>query len=300
MDRPRELFRAGPVEEVINMSKITVLLCSLLLVFGNISYADDAGAPLKDKKAAKIAVLSMTTYKVLLSGDGFGAAKSMGDTAKAGDEKKEGDAKEEGDGGDFAVVNTAVFDNITKELSGFRDWKFTSAAADDANKDALAAFKTNLEAALKQLSGGDSINLNRYQTVPGLPYVPTQAAVAMLNKDYKKALGEAIAQYCKDAGVDGVWIQEIYPGYGTTGGSAFFSKLTMGSGQAVAKVMFIYGLYDSGGNLILDESGEEHKSDDSFAMAFGIAKFDKNMEKLLIQAIEIGAKNTAKRLNKKL
>lgn len=282
------------------MSRMTVLLCSLLLVFGNISYAEDATAPLKDKKAAKIAVLSMTSFKVLMSGDGFGAAKNLSDTAKAGDEKKEGDAKEEGDGGNFAVVNTAALDNITKELSGFRDWKFASAAADDANKDALETFKTNLQAALKQLSGGDSINLNRWETAPGLPFVPVQAAVAKLNDDYKKALGGAIAQYCKDAAVDGVWIQEMYPGYGTTGGSAFFSKLTMGSGQAVAKVMFIYGLYDSGGKLIFDETGEEHKSDDSFSMAFGIAKFDKNMEKLLIQAVEIGAKSTAKRLNKKL
>lgn len=282
------------------MSKLSMLICSFLVVFSVYASAEDANAPLKDKKAAKIAVLSMTSFKVLMGGDGFGGAKSLSDTAKAGDEKKEGDAKEEGDGGDFAAVNTAALDNITKELSGFRDWKFASAAADDANKEALAAFKNNLEAALKQLSGGDSINLNRWQTAPGLPYVPVQAALAMLNNDYKKALAEAIAQYCKDAGVDGVWIQEMYPGYGTTGGSAFFSKLTMGSGQAVAKVIFIYGLYDSGGKLIFDESGEEHKSDDSFSMSFGIAKFDKDMEKLLIQAVEIGAKSTAKRLNKKL
>lgn len=282
------------------MSKLSILICSLLVVFSVYASAEDANAPLKDKKAAKIAVLSMTTYKVLMSGDGFGAAKSMSDTSKAGEDKKEGEAKEEGDGGNFTVVNNALLDNITKELSGFRDWKFASAAADDANKEALETFKKNLEVALKQLSGGDSINLNRYETAPGLPYVPVQAALAMLNKDYKKALAEAIAQYCNDAGVDGVWIQEIFPGYGTTGGSAFFSKLTMGSGQAVAKVMYIYGLYDSGGNLIFDESGEEHKSDDSFGMTFGIAKFDKDMEKLLIQAVEIGAKSTAKRLNKKL
>ncbi len=282
------------------MSRISVLLCSLLLVFGSITYAEDANAPLQDKKAAKIAVLSMTTYKVLMSGDGFGAAKSMSDTSKAGEDKKEGEAKEEGDGGNFTVVNSAALDNITKELSGFRDWKFASAAADDANKEALETFKKNLDAALKQMSGGDSINLNRYETAPGLPYVPVQAALAKLNDDYKKALSEAIAQYCKDAGVDGVWIQEIFPGYGTTGGSAFFSKLTMGSGQAVAKVMFTYGLYDSSGKLIFDETGEEHKSDDSFGMTFGVAKFDKNMEKLLTQAMEIGAKATAKRLNKKL
>lgn len=282
------------------MSKVSVLLCSFLLIFGGISFADDAGAPLKKKSSAKIAILSMTTYKVLMSGDGFGAAKSMGDTVKAGDEKKEGEAKEEGDGGDFAVVNNAIMENVTKKLSEFREWKFASAAADDANKQALETFNTSLGAAVKQLIGGESINLNRYQTAPGLPYVPVQAALAKLNNDYKKALSEAIAQYCKDAGVDGVWIQETFPGYGTTGGSAFFSKLTMGSGQAVAKLMFIYGLYDSGGNLVLDESGEEYKSDDSFAMAFGVAKFDKDMEKLLIQASEIGAKETAKRLDKKL
>ena len=72
------------------MSKLSMLICSFLVVFSVYASAEDANAPLKDKKAAKIAVLSMTSFKVLMGGDGFGGAKSLSDTAKAGDEKKKG------------------------------------------------------------------------------------------------------------------------------------------------------------------------------------------------------------------
>lgn len=284
------------------MSKVSIFLCSLLLIFGNISFADDAGAPLKKKKDARINILAMSTYKVLMGEDGFGGAKSLGDTAKAGDEKKEGEAKEEGEPkveeepGNFAAVNNAVFSNTAKELSGFRKWKFVS-AADDPNKEALETFNKSVEAAIKELIGGENISSARWEMAPGLTYVPVQAATAMANKDYKKLLSAAIAQYCKDTGVDGVWIQENYLSYATTGGSAFLKGFTFGSGEAKAKASFIYALYDSGGNLIFDESPKPYESEDSFAMKFGVTSFNKNFEKLAIQAIEVGAKETVEELD---
>ncbi len=277
-----------------------------------LSFAEDAAAPLKDRKEATVAVLSVNVYKVVFSAESLGAAMSMKeDVQKGSDEEAKKKAEEErkkesGEGEkkdeevneiDFAVLAKAAFDAHTKELADKRDWKMVS-AADIGKPAALANFNKNLAEAIKSIPMGDMVNPLRWQSAAGLPYVPAMPMVGVGNEAYHKALSEAVKQYCEEAGVDGALILEVVPGYQTTGVSGFFSSVTAGSGRGAATASPAYVVFNKDGSVAAKPTViKSYESEDGFWMAGGTAKLDKDMEKCLVQAMEESGKEVAERVD---
>jgi hypothetical protein len=244
---------------------------------------------------AKIAVLVMNVYNVVGSGDGLGAAAALSKEAEAGKE-----VKSESAGFDFKAVAKYGLEQYKTSLSGVRKWQVVSAK--ELGKDAaIAKFAQTLKDNEAKIPGSLSANWSaRWTSADDLPIIQTMWVEAIGAGDYKKVVLDAAKQFCADAGVDGVWLQSNYLGYGTKGASKFLSKMTMGSGSATAIVNVSYVLVDKEGQIVVGtgKTADNYRSEQSFMMAGGVKAVDQEMMKYQEDALSVSAREVAKKVGK--
>jgi hypothetical protein len=236
-----------------------------------------------DKKPVKIAILSVTTHRIVSSGEGLGAL----DTASESLSKEQLDTYA---GIHFDALNDAAIKQFGAkfgELGGVEVLPVATLAASDAFK----AFKAKM----------DTSNA-RYKFLPGtfistqdLPPVHATLWQNKMTSDDQKAymaeVGAAAKEFCEKAGVDAVWMVQTYPGYRTKGLSKLFSKATMGSGKGIATMTFTYVLLNKNGEkLAADSNLKDGISDGKIWMKAGRTDMDAKMEGFLNEAIINGAK----------
>ncbi len=280
------------------LKQFSIAVVLSLFFFAPASYAKSKSI-LAGKKPVKVAILAIATYNAVTSGEGIGELESIGQVAEAGS-----DDKSLAEAIDFPAFSDFVMKRYKEELSKVKKWEVVS-ASEIGNQEAIDSFRKNLAEAIKKIPGSDSkvfgLNPDRWSSAANLPVVPLGSALCKLCGNYQKALVEAVAKYCNDAGVDGAWVMTIFAGYGTKGISKFFSKVTMGSGSGTAIVHPLYLLVDKDGNLAFkSKNNEKYRSEESFGMIGGKKKLDKEMEKYILDAINVSAEDVAKRVKKKI
>jgi hypothetical protein len=237
----------------------------------------------------------MGVYNVVSSGEGFGAASSLGQETEATK-----DDKALAEEFDFKEVAKQALEQYKAKLSGVKKWQVVSAK--ELGKDeAMAKFAKSLKENFGKIPGSPGEErYKRWTMADGLPFVEVQWVECLTCADYQKAVLEAAKQYCADAGVDGVWLQSISLGYGTKGASKFFSSLTGGSGQGTAIVSVVYVLIDKEGQIAAGtgKTADSYRSEESFMMVGGTKKIDKEMQKYQLDAITVSAKEVSEKVGK--
>lgn len=273
------------------MKKVGSLFLMLMLLSATNSWAE-AKSALKGGEPVKIAILGMGVYNVVGSGEGAGAVSSLSQETEAA----EADKAIAG-GFDFKEVAKFALDQYKAKLSGVKKWQVVS-AKELGKDDAIAAFAQAVQDNFGKIPGSPSADRGkRWTQADELPFVETQWVTCITCDEYQKAIVEAAKQFCADAGVDGVWLQSNYLGYGTQGASKFFSKLTFGSGSATAIVGVVYVLIDKDGQIVLSngKTADQYRSEESFGMVGGSKAIDKEMMKYQMDALTVSAKEVAKK-----
>ncbi|MBI5177978.1 MAG: hypothetical protein HZA04_01800 [Nitrospinae bacterium] len=271
---------------------LTFLILSLVLVSG--SFAENKSVLTSDAPA-KIAILGMGVYNVVGATDGLGALSNVGQETEATK-----DDKSLAEGFDFKEVTQQALSQYKAKLSGVRKWQAVSAK--ELGKDeAIAKFAKALKDNFGKIPGKPSEErYKRWTQADGLPFVEVVWVDCLGCGDYQKAVMEAAKQFCLDTGMDGVWLQSLYLGYGTKGASKFFSSFTGGSGQGTAIVSAVYVLIDRDGQLVASsgKTAEEYRSEESFMMVGGTKTIDKEMMRYELDAIGVSAKEISEKVGK--
>lgn len=273
------------------MKKVSTLFLMLMLLSVTNSWAE-AKSVLKGSEPVKIAVLGMGVYNVVASGEGAGAVSSLGQESEAAK-----DDKAVAEGFDFKEIAKFALDQQKEKLSGVRKWQVVS-AKELGKDDAIAAFAQAAQDNFGKIPGSPSPDrAKRWTQADDLPFLETQWVLCPTCGDYQKAIVDAAKQFCADAGVDGVWLQSNYLGYGTKGASKFFSALTFGSGSATAIVNVVYVLIDKDGQIAFStgKTADQYRSEESFGMVGGSKAIDKEMMKYQMDALTVSAKEVAKK-----
>ena len=276
------------------MKKMLALsfLFTLIVVTGSRA---ETTSVLTGGEPVKIAILSMGVYNVVGSGEGLGAATTLGQETEATK-----DDKALAEGFDFKEVVKHGLEQYKAKLSGVRKWQVVSAR--ELGKDeAIAKFAVSLKDLEKKIPGTVSETwTKRWTSADDLPLMQVMWVGAVTSDDYTKGILEVAKQFCADAGVDGVWLQSNYLGYGTQGASKFFSKLSMGSGSATAMVSVVYVLIDKEGQIVFStgKTADQYRSEASFMMVGGAKAIDKEMMKYQMDALSVSAKAVAEKAGK--
>lgn len=273
------------------MKRVATVFILLMLFSVTDSRAENKSV-LKGGEPVKIAVLGMGVYNVVASGEGAGAVSSLGQESEATK-----DDKTMAEGFDFKEVAKHALGQYKEKLSGVRKWQVVS-AKELGKDDAIAKFAQAVQDNFGKIPGSPSPErYKRWTQADDLPFVEAQWVTCITCDEYQKAIVEAAKQFCADAGVDGVWLQSNYLGYGTKGASKFFSAITFGSGSATAIVGVVYVLIDKDGQIAFStgKTADQYRSDESFGMVGGSKAIDKEMMKFQMDALSVSAKEVAKK-----
>ena len=231
-----------------------------------------------DKKPFKVAVLSVSTYRIVGSGEGL----SILDSATESLSKETLDTYA---GIHFDALNDASIKNFGEKFAKLPDVEVFPSAGLESN-DAFKAFKASMDAS----NGRYKFLTGTFMTTQGLPPAHLMLWIGKLASDdqkkYMAEVGAAAKEFCAKAGVDGVWMVEALPGYRTKGLSKFFSKATMGTGKGIATMGFNYVLLDKDGQkIVADSNFKDGISDGTLWMKAGKTAMDDKMQGLLTEAI---------------
>ncbi len=267
----------------------------LAMLFSASGSRAESKSVLMGGEPAKIAILEMGVYNVVLSSDGLGALSNVGQETEAADTDKA-----LAEGFDFKAVAKHALDKYKEKLSGVKKWQMVS-ARELGKDDAIGKFAQAAKDNENKIAGSPSPErYKRWTQADDLPFVEVQWVLCPTCGDYQKAVAEAAKQFCADAGVDGVWLQSNYLGYGTKGVSKFFSSITGGSGQGTAIVSVVYVLIDKNGEIAFStgKTADQYRSEDSFGMVGGTKTIDKEMMKYQMDALDVSAKEVAEKAAK--
>ncbi len=267
----------------------------LLVLFSAGGSRAESQSVLTGGEPAKIAILGMGVYNVVLSSDGLGALSNVGQETEA-----TGADKALAEGFDFKTVAKHALDKYKEKLAGVKKWQMVS-AKELGKDDAIEKFAQAVKDNENKIPGSASAErYKRWTQADDLPFVEVQWVLCLTCGEFQKAVVEAAKQFCADAGVDGVWLQSNYLGYGTKGVSKFFSSLTGGSGQGTAIVSVVYVLVDKNGQIAFStgKTADQYRSEESFGMVGGTKTIDKEMMKYQMDALDVSAKEVSEKAAK--
>ncbi len=260
------------------MKKYLIVLLAVLLVPGA-SYAGK-------KDPLKIALLSVTTNRIVGSGEGLGALETLSEDLTEEDLDTYA-------GIDFGEINDHAIQEYTKELGDLK-WVEIVPLSEYEDSETFNALKEKIKKSNERYPFLEK----RLKTTHNMPHLNTMLWIVKKTSDeQKKYLAEvaaAVKEFCEKTGADAVWIQQNSPGYRTKGLSRLMSPVTKGSGRGIATVGINYVLLDSNGEKIVGKMNlKDGKSDGKFWMKLGKAKMDEKMMGFLKEAVTNSAEEIA-------